>query len=107
MPLSRIASQNKWWYLIIELNCHRFVDSCELIDSRIQHRHQLCPTAQEQWGERGREERKMQGEEEGKREEGEEEGRKEKADNICLPTKEHTLTYSLAKRTENETRDIL
>lgn len=46
-------------------------------------------------------------EEEGKREEEEEEGRKEKADNIRLPTKEHTITYSLAKRTENETCDIL
>jgi len=107
MHLSMIASQNKCWDLIIELNCHRFVDSYELIDSRIQHRHQLCPTAQEQCRERGREERKMQGEEEGKREEEEEEGRKEKADNIRLPTKEHTITYSLAKRTENETCDIL
>lgn len=55
-------------------------------------------------GQEGEEEKEMR-KERGKEEK--EEERKEKADNICLPTKEHTLTYSLAKRTENETRDIL
>lgn len=39
-------------------------------------------------------------------EEEEEEGRKGKADNMCLPVEEHTITYSLAKRIGHESHEV-